>query len=100
MGRRKAYQYRGYPSGGSSSGLFVRTKEPDGDWEAIRLAKIRCEERCGEFNDVLGGCGLALEPSITCVKFRYCRKADDEDASYVVDVMQPMAPFRSRREQR
>ena len=36
------------------------------DWESIRAAKTRCENRCACFNYNLGGCSLGLLANLQC----------------------------------
>ena len=46
------------------------TPEPQMDWEEIRRAKVRCENKCACFNSLSGGCSLGLLPSLTCREFK------------------------------
>lgn len=48
----------------------VSYPEPQMDWEVIRLAKVRCELRCAEFDDLIGACRFLLLPGIECPRFR------------------------------
>ena len=36
------------------------------DWEKVRAAKARCENRCACFNYNLGGCSLGLLANLQC----------------------------------
>ena len=44
--------------------------EPLLDWDEIRKAKFRCENKCGRFNTDLGGCSLGRLPDPNCEYFR------------------------------
>ena len=50
--------------------LFRFTTGPQMDWEEIREAKVRCENKCACFNPEMGGCSLGLLPSPRCEKFK------------------------------
>jgi hypothetical protein len=52
-------------------GPGARVPDPQMDWDALRIAKCRCQANCGEFDVLEGGCSLGLLPSMTCPRFDY-----------------------------
>ena len=60
---------KGYPGVPKLSSSGVPYPEPQQDWKALRLAKLRCET-CAEFNIVVGACRFALSPDMGCHRFR------------------------------
>ena len=48
------------------------------DWERIRAAKARCENRCACFNYNLGGCSLGLLANLQCDRFTEKEKLNEK----------------------
>ena len=62
--------FRGYPSTGKRASSSTPYPEPQMDWEVLRLAKVRCEQRCAGFDRLMGSCRFAMPPSMVCHGFR------------------------------
>lgn len=62
--------FRGYLGTGKHSMGLVPYPEPQMDWEVLREAKLRCEQRCAGFNNLMGSCRFAMPPSMSCHRFR------------------------------
>lgn len=85
----KGKGYRGPVKSGSSG---VPYPEAQQDWEALRLAKKRCET-CAEFNIVVGACRFSLAPDMGCQGFRLggLSQAQDEPEKEMAYLMRQSA---------